>query len=1254
MVSPSDAVGQFLEKHAHKQLYWSGVSLYESQPPALVSLDAEAGRASYLLENKEAEKLYKVEIFNFLQPHALRVTCTCGQRYKDICEHSIASLLALEDDLYAEESGEKEEEQPLPVVGKKEAVLVADGPVSIENLAVYADVDYYGAWEIQRWVSQFQQVEWKENELSGHIRVNNQKFRPTIILTPDNQVICDCNCDSPPQAICKHGYALLMHFANHHNCAADVFFYLRDHSPVVETLLAEYGYSPEDDWQEYFDLAIVFPRVQLFPKDPGLSKAAAYAGWKQLAETFVTPNTDIPEEQFQPQQSHYGLLWCYFATDPDRLYLNVITGKRKKNGDLGAPLRVIMRAAGQEVGNEEQLQLFNRLWITGLTKVVSGEENTLLPSEGRTDTDLQSAEITRHAYLEDLFPELLYEDHYYCEEPILGENVAAGITQRIFPESERPELLFDFVQAENGYWLQPLLRTPEGEVPLGQMKSLSLGLFLHEGKLYLLDARAARTASFFRGMESYRIRHEDVDLFLEEFLMPLMDQHEVRMNDFQLDLEESEAPVRKQIYLEEKTDYLVITPSLTYTFPDGSTSEVYFDFGKRITMRNEETGALVSLLRDAAWEAQLYADIQALHPRFSYSNAHFFSLPLEQVMQQNWFFNAFAYWRQAGFEVRGLKELKNLKYSPYRPTIRLQAGSGTDWFDLEIDVRFGDEQVKLADIRKAILNKQEFVRLGDGSIGVLPEEWLKKYSGLFKVGKVVKGKLTISQFQVSLIEALYEEIDNAEVFEEILEKRRRLNDFREIKQRALPAKLTADLRNYQKEGYNWLNFLDEIGWGGCLADDMGLGKTVQMLAFLMGVSQRNPGVTHLVIVPRSLVFNWVNEVEKFSADYSVLRHTGMDRAKTTVGFHRYDLILTTYGLVRSDIELFRRFPFHYTVLDESQAIKNPLTKTAKSVKLLKTKNRLIMTGTPVENNTFDLYSQMDFVNPGMLGSLESFRREFANAIDKGKDEEVAEQLRRLVYPFILSRKKQQVAKELPEKTETVLYCEMAPAQRKVYDHFKDKYRNLLMEKINSEGYGKAGVYILQGLMKLRQICNSPMLLNGEPGTFTHESAKLEVMFDMLDDIIAEGYKVLIFSFFKGMLNLVGQALTERKVDYVLLTGESQNREALVDSFKNDPEKRAFLISLKAGGFGLNLEEANYVFLVDPWWNPAVEQQAIDRSHRIGQTEKVFAYKLICKDTIEEKILKLQESKKALAADLIHTESGFLKQLKPEDVRDLFS
>ena len=971
MMSSSDTVSQFLEQHAHKQAYWMGVSIYESLDIKLILLETDKGRAEYRVEDLTMTVNYNVSIFNFLQPHAVRITCECPRSQRNICEHGFAALMMLEDDLAAEEAGELEM-VPIPGKQKGPGLLRATSAISLQTLQTYTDIDYYGIWEVQRWALQLQQVVWKGNEISGHLRVGNQKFHPKITLLASNEVLCDCSCAPRNTPLCKHGFALLMYFSGQQGCYQDVFFYLRDHSKAIADALAEYGFSSEDDWENRFDLAIRYPHVQLVPKDPGLAKAAPYANWGKMAEQFIKPAPG-DTSRFELSQPNYALLWSFAPDDPIRTHLNLMTGKRKKNGELGAPMRLIYSHSKLIKDlNKDQAQLHHRPKRQGLTREIY--ESYGYGSKPYQEADQVGMDelMAWHREIESIFPELIYEAHYYCEEPLDRDTIPASRTHRIFPQAEKAELLFEFHQSQENYLLKPLIRVEEEEIEWEQMKMLAFGLYLRGDKLYLLDAITARTATFFSGMNAYRIRHEDVFTFLDEFLIPLMDRHEVRMVGFQLEQEVPETPPARHLFLKEEGAYLVITPSLTYTLSDGSTREVLLDGGKRINVRGSEPDNILSLIRDESLEKELYRDMQALHPRFALSDDPFFALPMEQVMQQNWFFNAFAAWQQAGFEVLGLKELKNLKYSPHRPTMRLQASSGTDWFDLEMEVHFGKEKVKLADIRKAILNKQQYVRLGDGSIGVLPEEWLKKYSSLLKVAKVNKGKLSVSQFQVSLIDELYDEIDNAQVFEEILEKRRRLRDFREIKQSPLPQKLTAELRNYQKEGYHWLNFLDEFGWGGCLADDMGLGKTVQMLAFLLRVSEQSPGATHLVVVPRSLVFNWANEVKKFSHDFTVLAHTGMDRAKTSKGFHRYDLILTTYGLVRSDIELFRQFPFHYVVLDESQAIKNPLTKTARAVQLLQAQNRLIMTGTPVENNSFDLFSQMDFVNPGMLAAWRPF------------------------------------------------------------------------------------------------------------------------------------------------------------------------------------------------------------------------------------------------------------------------------------------
>jgi non-specific serine/threonine protein kinase len=550
------------------------------------------------------------------------------------------------------------------------------------------------------------------------------------------------------------------------------------------------------------------------------------------------------------------------------------------------------------------------------------------------------------------------------------------------------------------------------------------------------------------------------------------------------------------------------------------------------------------------------------------------------------------------------------------------------------------------------LKKQNYVELKDGTLGLLPEDWIKRIEPLLKFGIVKGDNIKLSKMHFSLIDELTDEIDNYEIQQELYDKKQKLLNFKEIQSIPLPTNLNAELRIYQEEGYKWLNFLDDFGWGGCLADDMGLGKTIQILAFLLNQKNQNPEVTNLVVVPTSLIFNWQAEAKKFTPDITIHVHRGLDRTKKIDYFKQFDIILTTYGTMRSDVELLRKFDFNYIVLDESQAVKNPDSLTSKAVRLLKAKNRITMTGTPVENNTFDLYSQMEFLNPGFLGGGEFFKSEYANPIDKFQDKDKAAELRKLIYPFMLKRTKEEVAKDLPDKTETILYCEMGKKQRKVYETFREKYRQQIADKMATEGMNKSSFLILEALMKLRQICDSPALLSDD-ADYGNESAKLEEITREIEEN-ASNHKILIFSQFLKMLDLIKAHLEKNNIPYEYLDGQTTDRADRVNRFQNDQNCRVFLMSLKAGGVGLNLTEADYVYLIDPWWNPAVEAQAIDRTHRIGQTKKVFAYKMICKDSVEEKILLLQQRKKDLADDLISAEAGFIKKLSQDDIIDLFS
>lgn len=710
------------------------------------------------------------------------------------------------------------------------------------------------------------------------------------------------------------------------------------------------------------------------------------------------------------------------------------------------------------------------------------------------------------------------------------------------------------------------------------------------------------------------------------------------------------APEAK-VYLSESDPFLIISLVAKY-------GEYEFVMDGNIESNVvRQNGEFLELKRNAAFENEYREFLASLHPQFKADSfLDYFYLHQKDVLRNFWFMDFYQQCQEKGIQIYGLKELKGFKYNPNRPRISYAVKSGINWFDVDFDIKYGDQTVNLKDLRKAIINKQNYVKLSDGSVGVLPDEWFQKFSLALEMGKLQEKSLRLPKTHFLLVERLYQEqLQKEEDLQlELAEKKKLLYAFEKIEDVEVPANISAELRDYQLGGLNWFNFLGQFEWGGCLADDMGLGKTLQMLAYFQHLKENNPAekLKFLVVCPTTLLFNWQNEIEKFCPDLSPMLHWGIGRPSQSSAWEEADVVLTSYGTMVNDIELFKSFTFTVAVLDESQAIKNPGSLRYKACMLLEARHRFVLTGTPVENNTVELYAQMNFLNPGLLGSLNSFKNNFATAVDTMEDKEKLAQLRDILKPFILRRTKEQVAKELPEKTEMILYCEMEKAQREIYNTFRDNIRNFLIEKIATDGLENSKMNILDGILKLRQICDSPALLNTEE-YYGDASVKADELLRHVEEKTGR-HKILIFSQFVKMLDIIRQKLDGHKIQYAYIDGKTRDRGAQVQEFQENDEVRVFLISLKAGGVGLNLTAADYVYLVDPWWNPAVEQQAIDRAHRIGQDKHVFAYKMICKDTIEDKILTLQKKKKALAEELIASESGFIKQLTQEDITELFS
>jgi SNF2 family DNA or RNA helicase len=621
--------------------------------------------------------------------------------------------------------------------------------------------------------------------------------------------------------------------------------------------------------------------------------------------------------------------------------------------------------------------------------------------------------------------------------------------------------------------------------------------------------------------------------------------------------------------------------------------------------------------------------------------------------------------------------IENKTYCFPEFSIESEVHEHNDWFDVKATVRVGGYRFSFVSLRSYIAQGIREIRLPNGEYALLPREWFTRYGDLFKFGQVENDHLKINKFHFRILEKTFEKGKH-----QYLERLKELTENFHKQELGAPKELLATLRPYQLKGYRWMHLLNQYEFGGCLADDMGLGKTLQTLTLLLEVKNINhqdayprqaqqkqgqlnlfdqasftpaPTATleedspvSLIVMPTSLVYNWEDEIRKFTPQLTCYRYTGVNRTRRADELYQYDIVLTTYGIVRNDYELLRSVDFHYLILDESQYIKNPESKIYKAVNELQSKHKLVLTGTPIENSLSDLWAQFNFLNKGLLGSYHFFKQEFMQPIEKHNDQEREAKLQAIIDPFILRRTKHQVAPELPEKTEQVIHCQMTEPQWSIYEREKSMIRNAIIEHLEGEGQ-RDSLKILDGLSRLRQIANHPRLIEED---YQGESGKFNEILDYLENLISENHKVLVFSSYKKHLRLLESHFRRIGWRYSLLTGETYNRQQVIRNFQDHEENRIFLIQIKAGGFGLNLTAADYVLILDPWWNPAVEEQAVNRAHRIGQDKKVMVYRFISTGTVEEKIQRLQNRKARLAETFI-TPSETLKQLSRDQLLELF-
>ena len=585
----------------------------------------------------------------------------------------------------------------------------------------------------------------------------------------------------------------------------------------------------------------------------------------------------------------------------------------------------------------------------------------------------------------------------------------------------------------------------------------------------------------------------------------------------------------------------------------------------------------------------------------------------------------------------GSEKLKSYKYSVAKPTLNVAFKDKIDFLDGgDVTVSIGDETFKVFDMIN-LYKKHSYVPLSNGEKSLIDKSYVSRLERIFKKdGKKIK----VSFFDLPEIEELIHQKEQ-KIFKSSRDFYEGFNALKSSKSR-MPKLGEVVMREYQKDGVRWLKYLYDNSFGGCLADDMGLGKTLQAISLLSFIYPKTKAPS-LIVMPKSLLSNWQNELTKFNPNLSFYLHYATNR--DVAEFKNHNVVLTTYALVRNDIELFREMEFDTIILDESQNIKNVESQISKAVMLLNGKHKFALSGTPIENSLFELYSLFRFINAGLFSTVNDFKRDYAIPIQSDANEDVAKILKAKISPFLLRRLKHDVLKDLPSKQEQVVYVEMDDAHKKFYNQKRDYYRELLDQQIAINGIEKSKFIILQAFNDLRQIASAPELKSEN----AIASSKIENLFEMLEDIVLNNHKVLIFANFLGSLDLISEKANELGYEHLLMTGSTRNRQELVDKFQNDKNIKLFLMTLKVGGVGLNLTEADYVFIFDPWWNKSAENQAVDRSHRMGQKNTVFSYKMITKGTIEEKILELQSRKQDMTDMIISGDEGGLKQLSNADL-----
>ncbi|WMJ74128.1 SNF2-related protein [Cytophagaceae bacterium ABcell3] len=1268
MIEDLYVISSAVELNTPKKVFKEGKALFDSLQKDITSQKSEYGYHVYLPANKS--DFNKVE-FECYKHH---YNCNCLDFFnKDYCKHVVAAIFfmtkyIMQNEDYFEEEEECAEEEEVEALLPRLNDRISSEPATLKIpkklknfyfLYPLVSQHIYGLSLKHAYVEKSSLV----LEIGSDIFSRIQEHKVRLSADAKYLKIC-CTCEESVEGFCKHESVAVVYLIQ--NCQVD----------ILKQLIPENLKKLQDETLKKFNLEdkaveadnyvkLIFAENEIV----GVThkKAEGLYPLDTFEEVFNSQVRDIctPEQKQQLQlaplinkgNQELRVIGYVLSLNPmsQSFHLKIIQGKPNKTKDKITAHVSELKSIGEYSGEvtDELKEIF-----------ILKEQ---LDSMGNHVPEPDNPEFAA------LFEKTKEVFEYLKQQAFVFYTIGRYNSYKELRKSDLntaqivsldASLYFELNEESEFYKLEAFLQIDkETKVPISEveMKHPFIGCFkpnqllqtptFQQGQFFhLADFQTFHTLIFFKNYPVQRCHKKDIDSFFEKIVNPLQSNYKVAVKKTKSKKKPIPlTPDKKRLYVTEFDKFVVFKPEVIYEEGD---IVGLFDAGSILKNNN---GKFTEYLRDEEFEKDYEELLRGLHPSFKTGGRQgFFYLSPDDMVKNFWFLNAFEKLKKQKVEVWGLNELKNFKYSVHRPQVKVHMSSQKDWFDTKIDISFGDTSISIKDLKKAIQNDENYVLLGDGTYGLLPQQWMEKFRQLFRAGKEDGEKLKVSKLNFSLLDQLADPQIHKNVLEELAEKKEKLQAFKGIEKVKVPKEIKAELRNYQKEGLNWLNFLDEFRWGGILADDMGLGKTLQIITFLQLQRNQKKGI-NLVIAPTSLLFNWQDELKKFAPELKFLLHYGNDRKASAKSFGDYDLIITSYGIVCNDLDQFKKINFNYIVLDESQAIKNIVSLRNKAVCSLKANNRIALTGTPVENSALELYAQMNFVNPGFLHTAKNFKDNYVKPIETNNDQNRADELKSRIAPFILRRTKKEVLTELPDKTEEVVYCMMPEEQRKVYDAFRNKYRNKLLGIIEEEGVNKNMIQVLEGLTKLRQICDSPQLLEKE-NLETSASIKIAELKRHIAEKTGD-HKILIFSQFVKMLKLIEKELEEMDVDFEYLDGKTPQtqRAEKVRRFQNNKSCRVFLISLKAGGVGLNLTEADYVYIVDPWWNPAVENQAIDRCYRMGQKKNVTALRMICKDTVEEKIFELQLQKKTLSDNLLDSSSdGISRNLTKEDIEKLFS